>query len=312
MELRHLQHFVAVAEELHFGRAAARLGLAQPALSQSVRQLESELGVTLLERTTRQVRTTPAGEFFYRETQRNLESLRSTEYAVRRITDGRQGLIRIGFTGTSSFDRLPAVARTVKQRLPDVALEIHGDLLTPALVDGLRSGILDIAVLRPPIAGNDIVVRTIAQESLVAAFPVDHRLSAEPALELRDLAHEDFVMYEDLDSAVNDVVVQSCRASGFTPRRQHDAPGTSVLLALVAAGLGVALVPESARALPLTGVVFRDIGGAGSVELALAWNEVQPSALVRNLVDALDNAGILTPEPATTISNTSQLTKDVR
>ena len=290
MELRHLEHFVAVAEELHFGRAAARLHLAQPALSQSVRQLEAELGVTLLARTTRQVSLTPSGEFFYRETVRNLDSIESSARAVRRISDGRVGLIRIGFTGTSSFDRLPIIARATKQRLPGVALEIHGDLLTPGLVEGLRTNHLDLAVLRPPVAGDDIVVRNIATEKLVLALPIDHRLSAEPALKIGDLAYDDFVMYSDTHSAVNDVVTRSCRAAGFTPRREHEAPGTSVLLALVAAGLGIALVPESVRALTLTGVVFREISGAETIDLALAWNRIQPSTLVETLLGALDEA----------------------
>ncbi|NMN93794.1 LysR substrate-binding domain-containing protein [Antrihabitans stalactiti] len=292
MELRHLEHFVAVAEELHFGRAAARLRLAQPALSQSVRQLEAELGVTLLARTTRQVSLTPSGEFFYRETVRNLESLESSARAVRRISDGRAGLIRIGFTGTASFDRLPIIARATKQRLPGVALEIHGDLLTPGLVEGLRTNHLDLAVLRPPVAGDDIVVRNIATEKLVLALPIDHRLSTEPALEVSDLAYDDFVMYSDTHSAVNDVVTRSCRAAGFTPRREHEAPGTSVLLALVAAGLGIALVPESVRALTLAGVVFRDISGAETIDLALAWNRNQPSTLVETLLGALDEANV--------------------
>jgi DNA-binding transcriptional LysR family regulator len=292
MELRHLEHFVAVAEELHFGRAAARLSLAQPALSQSVRQLEAELGVTLLARTTRQVSLTPSGEFFYRETVRNLDGIDSSARAVRRIADGRVGLIRIGFTGTASFDRLPTIARAAKQRLPDVALEMHGDLLTPGLVEGLRTNRLDLAVLRPPVAGDDIVVRHIATEKLVLALPIDHRLSTEPALEISDLAYDDFVMYSDTHSAVNDVVTRSCRAAGFTPRREHEAPGTSVLLALVAAGLGIALVPESVRALALDGVVFRDITGAETIDLALAWNRNQPSTLVDTLVASLDEANV--------------------
>lgn len=198
MELRHLYHFVAVAETRHFGQAATRLHLAQPALSQSVRQLEAELGVTLLARTTRQVSLTPAGEFFYRETLRNLDSLEQSARGVRRIADGRYGLVRIGFTGTAAFDQLPPIARAIKQRLPGIALEIHGDLLTSAQVDGLRAEHLDVAVLRPPVAGDDLVLRTITTESLVLALPVDHRFSTEPALDVADLAYEDFVMYSEL------------------------------------------------------------------------------------------------------------------
>nr|WP_296765285.1 LysR family transcriptional regulator [Rhodococcus sp. (in: high G+C Gram-positive bacteria)] len=293
MELRHLNHFVAVAETRHFGQAAKRLYLAQPALSQSVRQLETELGVTLLARTTRHVSLTPAGEFFYREAIRILESLDDAVRGVRRITEGHLGLVRIGFTGTAAFDQLPSISRAIKQRLPGVALEIHGDLLTPAQIDGLRAEHLDMAVLRPPVAGDDLVVRTIATESLVVALPLDHRLADQPALEVLDLAYEDFVMYADSHSAVNDVVIQSCREAGFTPRREHEAPDTSVLLALVSAGLGIALVPESVRALKLDGVVFRDIGGAHTIDLALAWRRDHASPLIESLVQTLEDAEIL-------------------
>lgn len=293
MELRHLRQFVAVAETRHFGQAAKRLYLAQPALSQSVRQLETELGVTLLARTTRQVSLTSAGEFFYREAVRLLAGLDDCVQNVRRIDEGRTGLVRIGFTGTAAFDRLPAIARALRQRLPEVVLDVHGDLLTPAQVDGLRSDELDLAVLRPPVAGNDLVVRTIATESLVLALPADHRLAQEPALEVLDVSYESFVMYSDSHSAVNDVVVRSCRAAGFTPRREHEAPDTSVLLALVAAGLGIAMVPESVRSMKLDGVVFRDVTGADTIDLALAWNRSAPSPVVAALVRALEEAGIL-------------------
>ncbi len=307
MELRHLRQFVAVAETRHFGQAAKRLFLAQPALSQSVRQLEAELGVTLLARTTRQVSLTPAGEYFYRETVRLLAGLDDSVTSVRRIDEGRTGLVRIGFTGTAAFDRLPAIARALRQRLPEVALEVHGDLLTPAQVDGLRSEELDLAVLRPPVAGDDLEVRTIASESMVLALPVDHRLAQEPALEVLDVAFESFVMYSDAHSAVNEVVTRSCRLAGFTPKREHEAPDTSVLLALVAAGLGVALVPESVRSMKLDGVVFRDVGGADTIDLALAWSRGKSLPLVTSLISALEDAGIL---PSAVPTDTAAL-KDI-
>ena len=215
-------------------------------------------------------------------------------------------MVRIGFTGTAAFDQLPPIARAIKQRLPGIALEIHGDLLTPAQVDGLRSEHLDVAVLRPPVAGDDLVLRRITTESLVLALPVDHRLTTEGSLDVADLAYEDFVMYADTHSVVNEAVVTSCRAAGFTPRREHEAPDTSVLLALVAAGLGVALVPESVRALQLNGVVFRDIAGASTIDLALAWQRERPSALVDAFVGALEDAGVLPPVESSVPSSHSK------
>ena len=287
MELRHLRYFAAVAETRHFGRAAERLHLAQPALSQSVRQLEKELGSALFTRTTRQVSLTPAGEFLYEEARRVLGTVEDSVRGVRRIAEGRRGLVRIAFTGTAALSQLPAMARRVKRELPGVALEIHADLLTPAQVEGLRAGRLDLGVLRPPVGDDSLVTRTLVRESLVLALPSDHRLAPEPVVDLADLRTEDFVMYADPSSAVNDAVSRTCRAAGFVPRREHEAPGTSVLLALVAAGLGVALVPESVRAAALDGVLFRDVADAQSVELALAWRRDEASPVVRSVLETL-------------------------
>jgi DNA-binding transcriptional LysR family regulator len=298
MELRHLRYFAAVAETCHFGRAAERLHMAQPALSQSIRQLENELGAALFTRTTRQVSLTPAGEFLHGEVQRILGAVEDSVRGVQRIAEGRLGLVRVAFTGSAAFTLLPRIARTVKRDLPGVALEIRADLLTPAQADGLREGSLDLGVLRPPTSGDGLTTRTIEIEPLVLAVPADHRLATEPVVAMADLRAEDFVLYADSHSAVNEAVLRSCRDAGFVPRQEHAAPGTAVLLALIAAGLGVALVPASVRAAPLTGVLFRDVVDAATVELALAWRAGPPSALVRTVLASLDAAGLFADSPA--------------
>lgn len=289
VELRHLRYFVAVADTCHFGQAAEQLHVAQPALSYAIRQLEAVLDVTLFNRTTRQVSLTAAGEFFQTEAIRILAGVDDAERGVRRIARGRGGLLRLGLTGTAAFSHLPRIARIVKRELPAVALEIQADMLTPLQCDGLRSGALDLGVLRPPAVGEDLDMVTIDVESLVLAVSVDHRLAVEPVVSLADLRTEPFVAYESRDSAVNDAVLRSCRGAGFVPHRAHAAPGTAVLLALVAADLGVALVPESVRALPLAGVVFRDLVDGGTIELALAWRRNTDNPLVDTVV------GILAP-----------------
>lgn len=298
MELRHLRYFAAVADTCHFGRAAERLHMAQPALSQAVRQLEAELGTPLLVRTTRQVSLTPAGEFLHKEARRVLAAVDDSVRSVRRIADGRLGVVRLGLTGTAAFAQLPQIARAVKQELPGVALEIHADLLTPAQCEGLRDGSLDLGVLRPPVTGDGLELRSIEVEPLVLAVPAEHRLAVEPVISLADLRSEGFVVYGGKDSAVNDAVLRSCERAGFSPRRQHEAPGTAVLLALVAAGLGVALAPASVRAVPLAGVVFRDVVDAGTTEVALAWRRDDPSPVVRSVIDTLAGTGLLAPVPA--------------
>ena len=307
MELRHLRYFAAVAETRHFGRAAERLHLAQPALSQSVRQLESELGVSLFTRTTRQVQLTPAGEFLHREAQRLLAAVDDSARGVRRIAAGRLGLLRIGFTGTAAFTQLPRIARVIKRELPGVALEIHADLLTPAQAAALDEGRLDLGVLRPPVSSDGLTLRTITREPLVLALPADHRLVEQPDLATSDLRAEPFVMYADSHSAVNEAVLRSCRDAGFTPRREHEAPGTAVLLALVAAGLGVALVPGSVQASPLRGVVFRDLPDAATTELALAWRSAETSPLVTSVLDVLEADCLFDEDNAPTVPDSREL-----
>lgn len=292
MELRHLRYFAAVAETCHFGQAAERLHIAQPALSQAIRQLEAELDVTLFNRTTRQVSLTPAGEFLQAEVIRVLAAVDDSIRGVHRIAAGRHGLLRLGLTGTAAFSHLPRIARVVKRELPGVALEIHADVLTPGQCDGLRAGALDLGVLRPPAVGEGIQLRTIETEPLLLAVAADHRLAVEPVISMADLRSEPFIAYGSRDSAVNDAVLRSSRAAGFVPQREHEAPGTAVLLALVAAGLGVSVVPAGVRALPLDGVVFRDVEDAGSIDLALGWRSGEDSPVVGAVVRVLEAASL--------------------
>jgi len=288
MELRHLRYFVTVAETCHFGRAAEQLHVAQPALSHTIRQLEDELGVVLLARTTRQVRVTPAGEFFLAEARRVLAGLDVGVRGVRRIGEGKLGLVRIGFTGTAAFSHLPHLARTLAERVPDVELEVRADLLTAEQCEHLRKGTLGIGVLRPPVTGDDIDFRVIEREPLILAVPSDHRLAVEPVVAMAELRAEPLVTYDRRNSVVYEAVARSCREAGLTPQQVHEAPGTAVLLALVAGGLGVGVVPASARALPLAGVVFRDLADAATVELALAWYRETSSPLVATVLSELE------------------------
>lgn len=310
VELRHLRHFAAVAETRHFGRAADRLHMAQPALSQSIRQLEKELGTSLFTRTTRQVNLTPAGEFMLEEALRVIGAVQDSVRGVRRVAEGRKGLVRIGFTGSASFTQLPRIARALQHDLPDVALEVHADLLTPAQVSGLSDGSLDIGILRPPLSGDGLAQRTIEIEPLVLAAPADHPLASKSNVEMNDLRDEDFVLFADTHSAVNEAVTRSCTEAGFAPRKEHEAPGTAALLALIAAGLGVALVPASVQALTLDGIEFRDVVDSATVELACAWRRDAPSPLVTSVLDSLAAAGVFADTPVTPIHSTPDTEAD--
>jgi DNA-binding transcriptional LysR family regulator len=288
MELRHLRYFLAVAETRHFGRAAERLHIAQPPLSQAIRQLEADLGVALFVRTTRRVALTPAGETFRDDAARILSQLEESSRRVSHYAEGRRGVLRIGVTGSAAFSELPRIARIVERDLPGVALEVSPELLTRAQEQALVESRLDVGVLRPPIFTSGLSCRILARNGFLLALPEGHRLADEPLVELADLAEESFVTYpRSSQSVVNDVVLRSCHAAGFTPRREHEAAETSTLLALVAAGLGVALVPESVRALRLDGVVYVEVSGAQELSLGLAWRTDDTSPLLARFLAAL-------------------------
>ncbi|BCW71994.1 LysR family transcriptional regulator [Arthrobacter sp. NicSoilB8] len=293
MELRHLRYFVVVAETCHFGQAAERLQMAQPPLSQQIRQLEAELGIELLARTTRSVRLTPAGEVFLLDARRILRSVDEAARRARRFADGTAGTLRIGLTGTASYSQLPLLARLVKEQLPGVVLDIHTEMLTPAIEKALVAGELDVGVLRPPLKDTSLALRPIVREQFVVALPTGHRLTAGEPVTMGELRAEDFIMYPaGSHSVVNDAVIRACRAADFHPHVAHESAKTSTQLSLVAAGLGVAVLPESVRGIALDGVQYRAVSGTEPVELGLSWRRNDDSPLVDSFLAMLEDNNI--------------------
>jgi len=272
VETRLLRSFVVLAEEEHFGRAAARLHIAQPALSQQLKQLEQQVGARLLDRSTRRVEVTAAGRLLHERAQQVLSTLDRTAADLALVAEGRSGRVRLGFVGTATYALLPTVVRRVREQLPGVELVVNGELLAPELLDRLASDDLDVVVLRPsgpPPPG--LVVEELLREPLVVALPEGHRLAAQEAVELADLAGEPLVAHPSgRRSTLQPLVLAACRAAGFEPE-VIEVGETGTLVALVAAGLGFGLVPDAVRALRLDGVVYRPIAGPPlEVPLALA------------------------------------------
>jgi len=272
VELRHLRYFVAVAEECHFGRAAARLNMAQPPLSQQIRQLESELGVQLLVRSTRKVELTPAGRRYLERATLILGAVQEAGDEVLRIDAGLLGRVAIGFTGSATYELLPNLARSLRVDLPDIDLDLKGEMLTPSQVDALLNHRLDVALLRPPVRNPDLVVQTLRREPLIAVLPETHLLAVEPAIMLSDLQRDPFISYPSHHrSVVYDAVFDACQRAGFTPAVVQEVGETSTLVSFVAAGLGVALVPASVQHLRITGATYRPLlDSTSEVELAIA------------------------------------------
>jgi DNA-binding transcriptional LysR family regulator len=298
VEIRQLRYFVTVARTRHFGQAAERLHINQSPLSQAIRQLEAQVGATLFNRTTRRVDLTPAGEAFLRDALRILESVEAARERVQRIGEGHSGLLRVGSTGLAAYKQLPQLARIAARELPELILRFVPDLLTPASEAALAEDRIDLALLRPPVRRPGLVTRLIAHERLTAAVPVQHRLAGDEPIGLDELRDEPFVVYGARDSVVNAAVAQACLSVGFLPRRAHEVAETSVMLTLVAAGLGIALLPESALALRVDGVRFVSLADDAYVDLALAWRVENHDPALSALVGALEENGFVTPVPA--------------
>jgi DNA-binding transcriptional LysR family regulator len=273
MELRHLRYFVAVAEERHFGRAAARLHMAQPPLSQQIRRLESELGTLLLHRTTRSVELSPAGAVLLPRAREILALVDAAAEDARRAARGEYGRLAIGFTGSATYAMLPAVAGALRAALPGVLLDLRGEMLTPAQVAGLLDGTLDLGLLRPPVREPELDVEVLRSERLVAVLPQSHPLADAAAVPLEKLADMPFVTYpSNFRSVLHDAVEDACARHGFRPRVALEAGETATLVSFVAAGIGVSLVPESVRHMTVEGAVYRPLEReAATVELAVAW-----------------------------------------
>ncbi|MBO1765938.1 LysR family transcriptional regulator [Allobranchiibius sp. GilTou38] len=272
MELRQLRYFVAVAEERHFGRAAVRLHMAQPPLSQAIRRLEEELGVELLHRTTRRVELSDAGTAYLSRARAILAGVDDAGHLARRVAAGAVGHLTIGCVGSATYSLLPALARRLAVDLPGVDFSFRGEMLVPDEVRALLTGEIDIALLRPPVADTSLAVTTLRRDRLVVAVPSDSPLAQRAQIRVSDLQDAGLIVHSaGRRSVMYDVVVRLFRDAGVEPRIRHEVGETSTLITLVAAGLGVAVVPEPVTALALEGVVYRRlVRPAKTVELALA------------------------------------------
>jgi DNA-binding transcriptional LysR family regulator len=289
MELRHLRYFRAVAEELHFGRAAERLLIAQPPLSQQIRQLERELGVTLLTRSTRSVELTPAGRVFLDRTVKILAVVDDASEQARRIAEGMEGRLVIGCVGSATYSLLPRLVRALRKTLPAVDLSVRGEMLAPAQLAALHAGEIDIGLLRPPVTDPDITVETIRRDRLLVALPAGHPYAERAALSAFDLRDEDFISHAGRGrSRMSALVITLCSDAGFAPRIRHEVEETSTLVTLVAAGLGVAVVPEPTAALDIAGVCYRPLSPEStSIELLAAYPSSSSSPLIANVLEVL-------------------------
>jgi DNA-binding transcriptional LysR family regulator len=286
-----LSCFIAVAEELHFGRAAERLHMTQPPLSRQIQQLETELGVQLIDRTTRAVTLTPAGVAFLPDARRILQLAEGAALTVKRVPAGEMGTVVVGFTAASANAVLPRLLDRARDQLPDVKLELR-EMVTAAQIERLMTGELDLGMARPPLKRPGLVSRPLLHEQLVAALPVAHPLTElGRQLTLTDLHDQDIVMYSRVEARYfHELLISTFTIAGATPRYVQHVTQVHTMLVLVRSGMGIALVPASAATLHPEGVVFRTIGAFRErpVELDAVWRADSTNpALLRLLRDVL-------------------------
>lgn len=289
---KRIQYFVSVAEERHFGRAAEKLHMSQPPLSQQIQLLEKDLGTQLLTRTTRRVELTEAGEILYEGAKRAMDQLKQAILQAQRVQRGEAGLLRVGFVSTAAFQLLSDVLRAFRQRYPHATLELS-HLTSAQQAAAFEARTLDVGFLRDP-PGSDIEVEVIDKEPLVVALPIAHPLARRTSIPVRALKDQTFVIWDRQQTAgIAQTILELCKRHGFHPIIALEVTNPPAMLSLVGGGVGVAIVPLSATHLRPLGVVFRPLNDKNAYSpMALAWRsdsrrELLPGfiALVREICE---------------------------
>lgn len=283
-----MRYFVAVAEELHFGRAAERLYISQPSLSAQISSLEDELGARLLHRNTRQVRLTEAGEVFLAEARRTLQQGERAVSETRRAARGEVGRLSVGFVSPAPLGILSSVLGAFRARSPEVELELH-EMNTTVQLRALREGRIHVGVLRGPIGEVDgpLEVKSAMQEEMIAGLPESHSLSSSRWVSLASLAEEPLVIVSrDLEPYFYEQIMCLFHGEGLSPRVAQEVGQLPISLSLISEGVGVGLGPASVQKVNRMGVVYRRIEDqTPPVDTSLAWRRDDQSPVLRAFLE---------------------------
>ncbi|MFJ5958893.1 LysR family transcriptional regulator [Paenarthrobacter sp. NPDC092416] len=290
MEFKELEAFVAVAEELHFSRAAERLQIAQPPLSYRIQQLEKQLKVKLFNRNTRSVTLTDAGERLLGPARKVLADVELAQAAAQSLTAGEFGRVRLGFAGASSSKILPPLAQEVRRRYPGIDFVLQGQTYAYAALDQVVNGQLDLGFVRLPINHPDVDFRIVEHERLICALPSSHPLAGEAEVSLAQLADVPFISFPaEGGSSLRAALVESCARVGITPRIVQEAPDSYTILALVAAGAGATLTLTSVQHVQPTGVAYLPLAGDPVwLHAAIAWRKDNSSPALARVLEVFD------------------------
>ena len=282
IELRHLRYFLAVAETLHFGRAAVKLGMAQPPLSQQIRRLETLLGHSLFTRTTRGVQLTPAGALLVDRARMTLGKMREDVEQVRRLGRGEEGSLSVGFSGSVMLTNLPQVIGAFRRRYPQVDLRLE-ESYTSFQQSALLQGRLDVGLLRDAEAVEGLKQTTVLREQFYAVLPKGHAAARAKKINVGALRDENFVLFaRRFGPLAFDRTMACCEEAGFRPRVVQEAPQWMTVVRLVEAGIGVSLAPACVAMLPLHGVAFRAVESEAFTSIEVVMREGAVSAAAEN------------------------------
>jgi len=296
IETSHLRCFVVVAEELHFGRAAARLNMTQPPLSRQIQLLERALKCELFLRNSRSVQMTQAGLTFLPEARRVMALLENASKAVLDVSSGRRGSARCGFTASAAYEFLPKLVRTLKDQLPDTSLSLR-EMVSRSQVAALDAGEIDVGLSRAPIDLSNFEHRIVARERLMVAMPKGHPLSRQNTVAWRDLHRHDMLMYESREGQYfHNLVSSRLILDDIHPNFVQHLSQIHSILALVRAGVGIAVVPAGARLMEMSGVEFREFSDRQvlTAELLVVWHPETRNPLVPVIAEIAQQCGSLT------------------
>lgn len=288
---RLLHQFIAVAEELHFGRAAVRLHMAQPPLSQAIKNLEDLVGVPLLARNRHSVQLLPAGKAFLAEARELLDRGKKAIDAAVRASEGMDGRLTIGFVGSVSYELLPRLLARIRENFPRVHIDLR-ELTSAEQAEQLLARKIDLGIVRLPVANLvEIETQVIETERLVAVLPITHPLAGKQTLWLKDLEREPFMAFpSDKIPSLHGKFLLACEASGFNPRIALEAWQMSSMVSLVAANFGVALLPRQVVASPHHGVIYKELADEYehlSLNIAIAWQTKHMSPTLSSVLSLL-------------------------
>jgi DNA-binding transcriptional LysR family regulator len=289
VELRHLRYFLAVAEELHFGRAAHRLGIVQPALSKQIVALEREIGVTLFIRSKRAVSITEAGQALYDEARNILQRVDHATDTAKLTEAGGLGSLAIGFIGPAMWNILPPLIREHRNRFPDIHFRLH-ELSSDMIVEQVRDGVLDVGFIRPFGHDEAVEIRSIWTEPFAIVIPADHPLARDEVVDLSEAANETFVLVSRAQSpGFYDQCLALCQSYGFSPLVVEEGNTGGAMFGMVAAGLGVTLVPESSNVVAWPELAFRPLTKHDAkVDLAIAYRRNDEGAPLLAFLETVD------------------------